>query len=507
MPSHRSLPPPARANGEDPRLAWGGSAPGERARLRFRSLEDWLDSDQVLRAGLQSVEVGTEARGREVLRLLLQAYLDRRGTGEVGPGIEVMRGKGVLFLPRRRPLRQRGIATTFGSVHVNRYRYAQRSGPSVHPLDEQLQLPQRSYSYELQRRLVRRTVQGPFQEAIDGLREATSVSIPKRSAQQIVVDASRDVDAFYVHRTGPPARTAGPILVAAIDCKGIPMVRPERALRVVRRGKGKKANKKRMATVGAVFTMEPRVRTPQEVVASLFDEERAPTHRSPRKGPQGKRVWASLLASKDAFVQDMVAEVDRRDPRQRKTRVVVSDGERALQLRMAKALPRAVLVLDLIHAVEKLWAVAYVFHAEGSPEAHAFVRERTLRILQGGVGPVVRGLRQTATKRRLRGARRKTLLGVATYLYHNRSRMRYHQYLARGLPIASGSVEGACKNLIKDRMERSGMRWSEEGAEAMVKTRAVYLSKDFDEYWDYHVAQEQLRLYPPKRWRPVCARK
>jgi hypothetical protein len=46
--------------------------------------------------------------------------------------------------------------------------------------------------------------------------------------------------------------------------------------------------------------------------------------------------------------------------------------------------------------------------------------------------------------------------------------MRYHQYLAMGLPIASGAVEGACKNLIKDRMERSGMRWTEGMAEAML---------------------------------------
>src|SRR5450755_1025891 len=51
---------------------------------------------------------------------------------------------------------------------------------------------------------------------------------------------------------------------------------------------------------------------------------------------------------------------------------------------------------------------------------------------------------------------RKTLCGVADYLHRNRARMRYDEYLAKGWPIASGPVEGACKNLIKDRMERSG---------------------------------------------------
>src|SRR2546429_5828722 len=77
--------------------------------------------------------------------------------------------------------------------------------------------------------------------------------------------------------------------------------------------------------------------------------------------------------------------------------------------------------------------------------------------------------------------------------------MHYDQYLARGLPIASGSVEGACKNLIKDRMERSGMRWTEAMAEAIVKLRAIYLSGDFDQYWPFHIQKDQERLHPAGR--------
>ena len=93
-------------------------------------------------------------------------------------------------------------------------------------------------------------------------------------------------------------------------------------------------------------------------------------------------------------------------------------------------------------------------------------------------------------------AKRKTLNAVANYLYRNRTRMRYNEYLAKGWPIASGPVEGACKNLIKDRMERSGMRWTEQMAEAIVQLRAIYLSGDFDRYWQFHIDQDQRRLYP-----------
>ncbi len=183
-------------------------------------------------------------------------------------------------------------------------------------------------------------------------------------------------------------------------------------------------------------------------------------------------MWASLQASKDWFISDVRKEMARRDPRGRKSRVVVTDGERAL-------------------------------YGEGTDKAVQFVRRRALRILRGEVSQVVKGLRQIVTKRRLKGKKAKVLLGAAAYYYRNKSRMRYNEYLTQGLPIASGSVEGACKNLIKDRMERSGMRCSSDGTEAMIKMRAAYLSRDFEEYWDWHIAQEQERLYPKARWEPT----
>src|SRR3989441_955038 len=148
----------------------------------------------------------------------------------------------------------------------------------------------------------------------------------------------------------------------------------------------------------------------------------------------------------------------------------------------------------------KVWKAAHVFHPEDSPDAELYARLMSLRILEGNVGQVIKGLRQTVTKRKLFGAKRKTLLGVADYFHRNRHRMRYDQYLAQGLPIATGSVEGACKNLIKDRMERSGMRWTESMAEAIVKLRALYLSGDFDSYWAFHIIRDQERLYPAGRW-------
>jgi len=213
-------------------------------------------------------------------------------------------------------------------------------------------------------------------------------------------------------------------------------------------------------------------------------------------------VWASLTKGKAAVIAEVAQQMQRRDPQRNKTWVALTDGERALQILVDQTLP-VTLILDLLHVLEKLWKAAYVFHGEGTLEAELWVRQRTLRILCGKVSAVVQGLRQSVTKLKLYGAKRKTLLGVAGYLYRNRPRMRYDEYLAKGLPIASGPVEGACKNLIKDRMERSGMRWTEAMAEAIVKLRAIYLSGHFDSYWSFHVENDQHRLHPHGLWSVV----
>jgi hypothetical protein len=368
----------------------------------------------------------------------------------------------------------------------------------VHPLDAQLQLPQRSFSYALQRRVVEEAVRGPFDEVIESLEKQTGKVLSKRSVEQITGDAAQDFEAFYARRAAPLAEATGPILVGAIDCKGVPVVKSAKAEVVVRRRKGQKAQKKKMATVAAVFTQPPRVRTPEEVVESLFGDG-GTADKAPGR-PEHKRVWASLRKSKDEVFTEVAAEMAARDPEGRKQRVVVTDGERALQRRARRRIPGMVLVLDFLHVLEALWKAAHALYAEGSEEAVAWVRMRALRILQGQVSQVVKGMRQSATKRPLRGAKREAVLGAAGYLYRNREYMHYDEYLKQGWPIASGAVEGACKNLVKDRMERSGMRWQVPGAEAVLKLRAIKLSGDMDEYWAFHVQREQARLYGAIQW-------
>lgn len=493
------MPNPTHVSSAPPLLPPAASV--HHARQHFASLETWLAEEQTLALPLHCVEEQQRGRGRELLRLLLQAHVEQRGNGDAGPSLLVTAPSTALYNHRR--LQSRTLKTLFGPIHIERVGYGRDGADSIHPLDEALQLPARSFSYELQKHVVRAAIQGPFQESIDRIEDMTGVFIPKRSLEEIVLEAAYDFDAFYSQRTPEPWQQTASILVAAIDGKGIPLVRPAPATRSIRPAKGPKPGGKKMATVAAVFTRAPWIRTPEQIVQSLFRSTPTTKADPPAPRPEHKRVWASLVKSKTDVIEEVLQEMTRRDPAGQKIRVAVIDGERALQIRAEKKL-QVILILDLLHVLDRVWQAAHVFHDEGSPEAEIWARLCCARILEGSVCQVIKGLRQTVTKRKLFGANRTTLLSVAGYFENNQQYMRYHEYLALGLPIASGSVEGACKHLIKDRMERAGMRWTELMAEAVVRLRAIYLSSDFDSYWSFHVCQDQNRLYPPDRWSVVA---
>jgi hypothetical protein len=74
--------------------------------------------------------------------------------------------------------------------------------------------------------------------------------------------------------------------------------------------------------------------------------------------------------------------------------------------------------------------------------------------------------------------------------------MRNDEYLRQGYPIASGVIEGACRHLVKDRMERAGMHWTVEGAQAMLDLRSVYIGGQWEAYQAHWVQTETERLYP-----------
>lgn len=478
---------------------------------KFAELKVTLTSPEVRRMTHSDVEAMLQEQGRELLRRMFQDHLHLRGMQEVELGVQgpVVGSDGVVRTDLRRS--HRSLGSVFGDVRVDRLAHHTPGSTSLHPLDAALNLPGDKYSFGVRRRAATEATRGSFDQARESIVTTTGSGICKRQVQELVVRSARDFTAFYEERTvldpGVAAQSSE-LLVLTTDAKGVVMRRNslrrataraasrERHKLTRRLSRGEKRNRKRMAQVAAVYTIAPFAREPEDVVREL-DRREQPTPLPPRPRPEHKRVWASVEHEAEVVIGAAFDEARLRDPQRSKTWVALSDGNTD-QLRLLKKLSAAhgvqlTIVLDLIHVAEYLWNATTVFNREGSPEAEAWVSERLLAVLRGKAVHVAAGIRRSATKRGLSAPARRPADKCATYLLNHRDYLHYDQYLAVGLPISTGVIEGACRHLVKDRMDITGARWGLQCAEAVLKLRALRVSDDFDEYWHYHERLEQHR--------------
>ena len=445
------------------------------------------------------------ARGRELLRTMLQEHLELRSSAPAQEPVGAADGT-----PRtRKRLQARALETAVGTVTVTRLGYGAAGEASLHPLDAELNLPPQRYSHELERRVAQDAAKSSFEEAVRSIEDQTGDALPKRQVEEIARRAAEDFDAFYAQRhVDAEAAATGSLLVMTMDGKGVVVRREDlreqtrqAAARRVhklsqRLSKGEKRNAKRMATVASVYTVAPAVRTPAAIVRGLTgvgpaDEPAPPKGTRPR--PEHKRVWASVAKEPAQVIEEAFREADRRDPGRAKTWLALVDGN-ATQLRLLHEISKRLgvvvtIVLDIVHVAQYLWAAALAFHAEGSPEREVWVAERLAEILRGRASLVAAAMRRSATRRGLTRPQRKAVDKCAGYLLRYKAYLRYDAYLAAGFPIATGVIEGACRHLVKDRMDITGARWSLAGAEAVLRLRALRASGDFDEYWRFHEDQ------------------
>jgi hypothetical protein len=475
------------------------------AREQLEYLIEQLRAPKAQQMREDEIENLIEAEGRELLRRLLQAHLQERRPGKVS--------EPVIDRDNQEHSHQREesweIKSIFGEVELERESYGGRGLKNLRPLDGELNLPEKHYSHPVRRRIAISIAKGSYDATVATMSEMNGLKIGKRQAEEVAMSAARDFDRFYETRraaTGQEVKATSEIVEIEMDGKGIRMLRedlrePTRKAaekraprRDHRRSKGEKSSTRRMSTVASVNTIAPFVRTPEDIVRELKPKEEALPVR-PR--PEQKRVWASLEHSPETIVDQVIEEAKRRDPKGTKQWVAVVDGNQTqIQLLKAAAVREGrelTIILDLIHVLEYLWDAARAFHTEGDPNAEVWVSERLVDVLLGKSSQVAAGIRRRATRQRLSGKQRAGVESCAGYLNNHRDLLHYDQYLAAGYPIASGIIEGACRYLVKDRMDITGARWRLKGAEAVLRLRSLLASGDFDEYWEFHLQQEYQR--------------
>jgi hypothetical protein len=452
---------------------------------------------------LHEVEQGLWDLVLQVGRRALGAFLTGHGTGDLGPTVTLPQGREVHRLEE---LHTRRYVSIFGAFSLPRTVYGSREGQALEfvPLDNRLQLPASVFSYLLQDWDQALAMEQPFGQASQTIERILKLKQSVDSLEGMTRQQAQDVGEFRDLQGSPPAAEEGQIVVVTADCKGV-VIRGQGTPTVCggERPAGQRANQKRMATVAAVYTVDPNVRSADEVVAALFrDPDYEP---QPRPKPCHKRVWASLPQegpqprSSMTVVFDWVWwEFAQRNPRLLRPTVCLCDGQEALWQACADAVldEDQVHILDLLHVTPRLWAAAKLLYGEKSKEVLPFVRQRVTQVLEGKVASVIRTFRRLAQERGLGRVQKKVLGRICSYLNKNRQRMRYDEYLRQGYPIASGVIEGACRHLIKDRMERAGMHWTLAGAQAVLDLRSVWIGGDWEAFQQERSAHETDRLYP-----------
>lgn len=395
-----------------------------------------------------------------------------------------------------------------GRVSVPRLAYQAEGATDLHPMDAALNLPREMFSHGVRRLVAREAARSSFDEVVETVRELTSASIAKRQVEELAIRAALDFDAFYEQRAANRA-PEDDLLIISTDGKGIVMRHEDlredtrRAAEKSRRkvetrlASGEKPNRKRMAQVAAVYSIAPFPRTAADILHSMRDADEVDAKR-PR--PTDKRVWASIEKSGRAVIRDAFAEALRRDPERKRRWVVLVDGE-PLQLRAVKQEARraeatVTIVADIVHVLEYVWTAARALFRGTNAKAEKWVGERLLSLLSGrSGGEVAKTIRWWASRTELDDAGCRAIDKACSYLAdRTRTRLlRYQDALRDGLPIATGIIEGACRYVVKDRMDRTGARWSLTGAEAVLRLRAIRASKDFDAYWLFHLEQDRQR--------------
>ena len=440
-------------------------------------------------------------------KMLFQGFLRLSGPGDFGESVTLDNGR---VVHRSAEEHQRRLRTVFGEFLVSRWVYAQRDKTKFEfvPTDQRLQLPASEVSYLLQewdQLLGLEHAFGKVREVIETvLRLKQSVDTLEHTNQQMAAAAP-----VFRDEQGPVDMSQeGELLIVSEDNKGIPMVRPvEEKPAGAHRTKGEKANKKQMACIGCVYSVDRHQRTPEQLVATLFRDPDRPKEQPPQA--ENKRYWAELsreldgdeVRGQDLVFQQLATEIGtRRQPGQ--WLIHLCDGQTSLETDRQTYLPddgRTLDILDLMHVLPRVWEAAHVFHKEASAEASAFVRHHLTRILRGQTGSVIANWRRKAGKascQRLPAAKKKTLRTICAFLAKNKHRMRYDKYLRLGCPVATGVIEGACRHVIKDRMERAGMRWKVPGAQAMLNLRTIYSNGDWTAFQNFRIALENEWLYP-----------
>ena len=420
--------------------------------------------------------------------LLLRLFFTNQNLGDYGPTIQT--GKG---LAERGRTSDRSYYSIFGKLKVNRYLY--RLGEeSFSPLDGVLNLPIRCYSYFLAEWVNWLNINRAYGDTVAFLRKFLGLHLSVSAVETISQESASPYEAYYeVKKAVPHPDPVGELTVVSFDGKGVPMIKKEAAKIQAKLGKGEKRQKKKEALVGAKYTINATPRSPEEVAGNLVFPEKKSKELKKEEKAQDIRYIASIEKPKREVMEEIYEEIKEEDFDVHPL-IGLIDGAKSLLNALEDvfhAIPNKVIILDIIHVLGYIWAIAHLKYGEANDVASQYVYEKLLLILKGNISEYIQELRDERKTGSQKASQQEAFSKVITYFENHQACMRYDEYLANGYPIATGVVESACSHVVKARMELAGARWGIKGAEAILRLRSVTKSQDWEEYWNFYTTQSR----------------
>jgi len=440
--------------------------------------------------------------GRELQRQLLEATLTIDGVREERVS-HLMSAAGIRHGSVEKG-HDRGLASVFGPVRATRLAYRNRREANLYPADARWMLPDDPYTLGMRALAAFHLAAGGYGQAQEIIAGRTGVTIGRAQLAGLAKDLAAWTDDFYEQRARGAEEEQQPdsdVIMMQGDGKGIAM-RPEH-----RKGGGTDAAHpgiKKMAEIVAVADFTPAPREPEDIAAPS-------ARRKAHPGPAARDKWVSASVTEDipAMIGAAFDEADRRDPQRVRQRVFLVDGNKqqitAIGGHAETRGLKVPVLIDFIHVAGYLGKAAAALHPGDPQAAGQWADGQKLRVLHGRARAVAATLKSVAAKTRAHPRTRHLDLTdvdkAVTYLENNQAHMRYDKALAAGWPIATGLIEGSCRYVIEDRFGITGARWSPDGAEVILKIRAVVVNGDLDDYMTYYktryLHEHHLARYDP----------
>lgn len=449
---------------------------GAEARANLARVQPEGDCDDAERRIFHGVQ--------ELGRQLFAVYFKELGTGDQGYTIE---RDGVVY-ERKHTAREVGLQSVFGEVNYRQSEYYSGAGQSLRPIEAMANLPENRVSYFAQDLMSRLGMQDSYEGSRRFYADFFGHSPSPNTVQESILALARSSESYERETDLPRPDAEGAIGVNSFDGKGVRVVPEQRT-----------SGKTREALVGCTYTIEPQVRTAEEVALSLVplpgDEEQSSHARKRPNGALAIQYRGSVLAAKEeVFEQAADYARERFSAAGITTTVNLIDGAPVLGRLCEEHFSDAVCILDIIHVLGYLWDAAKALD-DKPEEQRPMVRAWLTVILQGGVGRVVGSMKIRLAKNKLSKKRREALQTSIGYLHNHRQFMAYDEYLANGYPIGTGVIESACRHIVKDRLDKGGACWTLEGADAMIKLRCIKASNHWHQFVAVHKQRERERLY------------